>query len=454
MRALNVLSVGVAFAVAAVFATACSRPDDGVRSHLQGRITVDAAVDSSADYSGFSVVVAGMSQDKVDTLAVATTDIDGRFAMDVVAQDEGVYPIMIRRHGGLLKQGQIVVVEGDSATMQLKLPTGRPVTIRSSENGAWMAYRNTKAAHAANVRQMASTGEFDATVFRSSLVQASNILWNLSDTYPETLGAALGRFESVVMLASWDDSLAVERLRRLPGDGPGVVAAVRAGWRATERVAGLDSALATIDHFILMNEDAGDRGALRAERVVALMDGGRIDSARVEAELLTGESEANVPQEWRSWAEAALYEIDNLLPGHIAPSFAAVARNGVRFDIANHDSELMLLEFYSPDSEQYQQDLALRMRLNDLPGLEELRVVSISMEPDADLNDAFIDSRNLPGVHIVAKGGAEDELVQLYNVQSGPKRFLIRDGVIVSKYHGRALEAVVNDILELADPPA
>ncbi len=430
------------------FVVGCSSspPEPVVKSHLSGSISVAAAVDSSGNFEGFSVVVASLGEAGLDTLGIGFTERDGRFAFDIEAPAKGVYPVAIRRHGEIVKQGQVVVADGDSATLSIELPTGRPLTIRSAENGAWMAYRNTKAAHAANVRRMAGTGSLDAEMLSASVHQTANILWNLGETYPGTMGADLGRVESVVMLATWDDSIAVSRLRALPADAPGIVEAVRAGWRSAQRLAGVDSALATIAWFRDRSADPAARAALFAERIVALMDGDRIDEARTAArELASADNGNDVPETWRAWGEAALYEIDTLQPGLQAPDFAAVARDGSRFALSELTSGLVVLEFYTPDSEEYQQELPLRMQFDQIAGPESLQIISVSLEPDADLNDAFIDSRNLPGVHIVAEGGAEGELASLYNVRSVPKRFLIQDGRIVSKYHGRTLGAVVDD---------
>ena len=438
----------------AAFGVGCSGEASGpvVRSHLSGSISVSAEIDSSRNFEGFSVVVASLGETGVDTLGVGFTERSGRFSFDIEAPAKGVYPVAIRRHGEIVKQGQVVVAEGDSATLSIELPTGRPLTIRSSENGAWMAYRNTKAAHAANVRRMAGTGSLDQAALSASVHQTANILWNLGQTYPGTMGADLGRVESVVMLATWDDSVAVTRLLELPADAPGIVEAVRAGWRSAQRLAGVDSALATINTFRSRSEDPAVRAALFAERVVALMDSDRIDEARDAASELAGaEGDDDVPDTWRAWGEAALYEIDTLQPGLQAPDFTAVARDGSRFVLNELTSGLVVLEFYTPDSEEYQQELPLRMQIDQIAGPEMMQIVSVSLEPDHDLNDAFIDSRNLPGVHIVAEGGAEGELASLYNVRAVPKRFLLQNGRIVSKYHGRTLSAVVDDVRALID---
>jgi peroxiredoxin len=436
------LSSGALLVALSVF-FGCSRAEEpAVKSHLSGRIVVSQDVDSSGNYEGFEIVVASLVDGVIDTMASAVTAVDGTFSTDVKGRVEGVYPITIRRSGGVLKQGQIVVADGDSATLNITLPTGRPISLRSPENAAWMAYRNTKAAQAGALRRLAQMGSQDSEQLRASVLQAADILWKLADTYPNTLASELAKVESVVVLATWDDSLTVERLRDLPLDVRGFVDAARAGWRAQSRIRGLDSALALIDRTRERLTDPADAAAMHAERVVALMSGKRVDEARREAKGIASDAE---DPDWRSWAESLLYDLDHLQPGLRAPSFSAIDRNGSPFEL-DALRGLVLLEFYRPGDDAYHQELPLRSQLDQIAGSDELQIVSVSLEIDPELNEAFIDTRDLPGTHLVAEGGADGELARLYNVKSTPRRFLLRDGVILSTYHGRALESVAGDI--------
>jgi hypothetical protein len=205
-----------------------------------------------------------------------------------------------------------------------------------------MAYRNTKAAQADAIRRLAQMGSQDPELLRASVLQAADILWKLTDTYPNTLAGELAKVESVVVLASWDDSLSVERLRSLPHDIRGFVDAARAGWRAQSRLRGLDSALALIDSTRTRLKDPADVAAMHAERVIALMSGSRVEEARREATSIASEAE---DPEWRAWANSVLYDLDNLQPGLSAPGFSAIARNGSSF-VLDELSGLVLLEFY------------------------------------------------------------------------------------------------------------
>jgi len=177
-------SVGLCIAILAASAGCSGRGEPAVRSHLDGRIAVSAEIDSTGDQSGFHVVVSNLRENHIDTLGYALTGADGTFSMQVVASERGVYPLTIRRTGRVVKQGQLVVADGDSATMNVELPSNRPITFRSRENGAWMAYRNTKAAHANMIRQLASAGTLDEESMRASVIQTTDVLWGIAGTYP------------------------------------------------------------------------------------------------------------------------------------------------------------------------------------------------------------------------------------------------------------------------------
>src|SRR5690554_2390239 len=69
--------------------------DITVRSHLQGRVTVSAEIDTTENYSGFEVIVGREGVDGLDTLAFAVTDAGGFFETDVDAPGRGIYPLLI-----------------------------------------------------------------------------------------------------------------------------------------------------------------------------------------------------------------------------------------------------------------------------------------------------------------------------------------------------------------------
>ena len=196
-----------------------SRDVGTVQSFLEGTITLSAELDSTGDFGGFEVLIASLADDDLDTLGIASTDSTGRFVMDIVAPNDGIYPLYIRRGGGLLKQDQIVVADGDSATTSIRLPLGnRPVMIRSNQNAAWMAYRNVKARHNTVLYEAMRTGTLDEATMGSGIRQTAEIMWSLRSTYPGTMGAQIAAHLAnaglPVLLLDIDKTTAANGLRR------------------------------------------------------------------------------------------------------------------------------------------------------------------------------------------------------------------------------------------------
>jgi peroxiredoxin len=428
-----------------------------VRSYLQGRLTVDPEVDPVPDYSGFEVLVAAQdSAGNPDTLGFATTDTTGTFRLDVTAPERGVYPLYISRRGTVLKVGELAVDEGDSATVNVVFPVeeNRLLMVRSAENAAWLAYKNTKAQYNNAVMRMLQGGGYQAGLARQNVGQTSAILWSLREQFPGTIGADIATAESVIMLDGWDDSLLVARAQTIDPTNPSFVDVVRAARRAQARREGQEAALALVRSFEQKVEDVETKAGIASEVVVAYSDSLRRNEA-IEAARALKRDYAETP--WAAWADRAIYEIENLAPGTPAPTFQVIDRTGRAVSLEVLRDRLVLLEFYRPEDPAFDQQLATRNALLTALGPDTLVVVSISLQPDTSLNDAFREGRFFPGLHVIATQGAESQVVKAYNVSVLPTRVLIDwRGNLVRKYVGNTLGLLQDDLVALlrdARPP-
>ena len=76
--------------------------------------------------------------------------------------------------------------------------------------------------------------------------------------------------------------------------------------------------------------------------------------------------------------------------------------------------------------------------------------VSVSVDPDTLVYQAFTEGRPFPGHAVSAPEGLDDPLVTAYNVADVPSRVLIdADGDIVGRYSGTALLALQEDLARL-----
>lgn len=440
--ALSRLCVAV---LAGVTLAACSAgtPEEG-KAHLRGTLSAAADFDTGRDQGGFEVAVLATPDEGLDTLAVAVSDSSGAFAVNVRVPGRGVYPIVVSRAGSRLHIDEIVLADGDSISLRARFPLdGRAIRIVSKENSAWSAYKNAKALYNRSVLELLESGSYSTAGMRRTVTQLSTILWSLRDLYPGTLGAAIAEAEAVVLLESWDDSLAIARFQALGAKHPSVVGITRAARRSIARMAGLDASVAFL-RTMVDSVSVADALELRSEIVVALRDSLQRTRALDEARTLLAEGRGT---EWERWAGNAIYEMENLMPGMPAPEFAALDVMGMPVDLGNLLGRTVLLEFFRPGDETFLRELPERQLL--LAALRGLRftTVSVSVEPDSALNEALLEGRSLLGTFVFDPDGLEGSLARAYNINTVPTRVLIGpDGTLLSRYSGPALAAVRNDL--------
>ena len=176
-------------------------------------MTISTEIDSTGDYSGIELIVVNREGGENDTLAYAITAMDGSFEADVRAPDRGVYPLIFVRNGNVLSVSEYVIAEGDSVSLSAVLPLAFPPKIRSAENSAWMAYKNTEAQHQEMLRDMVVDGKTEEEKMYQTIALTSGLLWGMRDLFPGTAGAEVAEAKSIVMLEGWNDSLVVARHR-------------------------------------------------------------------------------------------------------------------------------------------------------------------------------------------------------------------------------------------------
>ncbi len=451
------LAAAAAGLCAAVVLVACrpseARPPAGVTGHLEGTITVQADVDSAGDFGGFRLLVARVADAQVDTLGHAVTDAEGRFATRVTAPARGVYSLFVARAGELLATSEYVVADGDSARLRIELPTRRTLLpVRSYENAAWQSYRTTMALHEQAMRDDLQRLMDDADALDRGVRQTVTLLWDLRETYPGTLGAAAAAAEAIALLDGFDDAQAVQYARAIDPAHPQYVRIAQIARRAQARREGHAAALDLLRTFRAAAPNDAARAALQAEVVRAHLDSLDAEAALAAARTLR----TRYPDTgWGAWARRAEYEVKHLLPGRPAPAFEVVTVAGDTLALADLRGRPVVLEFYRPGDRAFERQLPARRALYEATRPLDLALVSVSLEPDTLLSEAFFEGRDLPGTHVIAPGGLDDDLVQTCNLGTVPTRFLLdRDGRIVGKYPGAAYTALERDVTPmLAERP-
>lgn len=405
-----------------------------VTSTLEGHITLDTAVDSSANFSGFEVTVGENIDGNMDTLAFAVTDSDGQFAMRVQAPRPNIYSLVISREGSILLYDEIAIADGDSASFKLKFPFGnRPVMIRSKENAALLGFKNTMALHTGEINRMQREGVNDMAAYQNRINQTTEILWSLRESSPNTLAASLAAAQSILMLERANDSLLVARAMELEANNPDYGRIIGAARRATVRLKGLEAAPALVETMRDKISEPDILAAAQSELVLAYRDNDEINKALDAAREL--KMNFATDSAWIRWADRAIYDLETLMPGMEAPAFSLVDTEGKTVTLDAFSGQYLVIEFYAPGPE-FEQQLTGRNAFYraDKDGAS-FEILSISLQPDELMNEAFFDGRDIPGRHVFLAEGPEAEIIKTYNVYLLPTRFVIGpDGKIIGKY--------------------
>lgn len=435
--------------IAVISGLSCARAEQSpspVQSSFEGTISIRPEVDPSKDYRGFGVLVAQSEDGEPDTLGYAVTDSSGYFSMQVTAPERGMYGLFISRVGQILASGRIIIADGDSASLVAAFPlNGRTMRIRSLENSAWQAYQNTLAQHERELVELVQSGAYEEEVVSARFSQTTTILWDLQQTFPNSLAGELAAAEAIVMGSGWNDSLAVARMRELSSSNARFTDAARSARHAQARLAGQSAALALLDEVTERAESSAQRAEITSERVLAYMDSSQFDAALAVAKSM---QEEFVGTQWATWAERAAYEIRNLLPGMEAPNFAVRDASGDSLSLQDLRGKHVILEFYRPEDDLYQRELPGRNNIFTVLGADQVEIVSISMQPDTLVNEGFFEERVAPGRHVY---GGQD-VAQQYNIHVLPTRYVIDPrGNLVNKYVGGTMAALYEYMVGLSE---
>lgn len=418
-----------------------------MRVHVEGEFNVRTDSNEIEKVEGFRITVLTQVDGDVDTLGTALSGPDGRFAFDVNAQEEGVYPLVVERAGANLAISEFVAADGDSVKVTGTFPLGaRSLRIVSAENAAWTAYRNAKAQHNRSISELANSDQYTRPNLVRVVSQTSVILWSIDRTFPGTIGGDLSKAESVIMMGDWDDQAVLEKYAEVDLSNASIVDVARVARRSVARTFGQQAALDMLNAYLESVPEERKPGIM-AEQIVAHADSGQVTKA-VEIAMSLRRTYPESP--WADWATRATYDLENLQPGMEAPAFDVQSRTGENLTSSNLLGKFIILEFFDPMEASWMREFESRDRIAGLLNPNLFQTISVSVQPDMDLNVVLFEEGTHPGHFVFSEEGGDQQIVKDYNVNVIPTRFLLDpNGEIVSKYTGQALTTLERDLIDI-----
>jgi len=132
-----------------------------------------------------------------------------------------------------------------------------------------------------------------------------------------------------------------------------------------------------------------------------------------------------------------------------APPFSVITRDGTGFALDDASGRYLILEFYAPLNNTFQKELLERDAVFGIMNPLMFQTLSVSMEPDDDINEALFEEGDHSGLFAFG-GSKEGGIGSIYNIHALPTRYLIDpDGIIIAKYSGFGLRPMEQDLVAI-----
>ncbi|MEM6336367.1 MAG: hypothetical protein AAF752_07355, partial [Bacteroidota bacterium] len=184
-------------------------------------------------------------------------------------------------------------------------------------------------------------------------------------------------------------------------------------------------------------ETPEQKAALRSELVQAHLDS-------LNQELVVQEAQALIDDypesSWVPWAQSAIYEAENLMPGMEAPALEIATSDSTTFSLADVAGRFAVIEFWSPRNRRYDTQLPqieqILLRHIDDP----LTWVFVAFELNDEVLETWYEGRDTYGIQLRASASDVEALSTAFNIATLPTRVLIDpEGRIIGKYAGDIL---------------
>ncbi|REL38313.1 hypothetical protein DYD21_06820 [Rhodohalobacter sp. SW132] len=440
--------IGFLVLVSLLFSACSSDPEPEPGTVIQGIVTVDPELDSTTDYSGielmigFSDVQGGIS----DTLYFARTDTTGAFSGTARTDENGIYPMVVSRNNNQIGIVNLVLAKGDTINLSAVLPSlQESVDIQSVEHNEFQRYERLQRNFSRVVQYINTVGMSRDSV-ETEIYKWSGLFWDFYEQTDASYAGERSAVTSVSILEGWDNDLMVARsdtllarYNRLPTD----LRVQLTQYYAEEE--GLDRSIAFLDQLDGRFETGERQMQIRMEKIELLYDSARTDNAETlleEFKRTYSDHEAAM-----QWAENKTYDLATLAPGRAFPEFNFTTTEGETVSNASLEGSAYLLEITRFDNPLYQAQYEQTVVIQQIYSNYGLEIVTIPLATSATALEAFFDER-VKLWDVVEPGSFNaEELIEKYNIQQLPTRFLVNDqGTIIKRYAGAEYDTVIQGL--------
>ncbi|PWN07589.1 TlpA family protein disulfide reductase [Rhodohalobacter mucosus] len=443
---------GAVLTVAAlvVLLAGCSfQSDESVNNaFISGRVTVDEELDNSGDNSGIELLITAPSslQQGADTLFHATTDSSGFFEGTARFDEPEVYRMVVLRNNNVFGFQGLVLADGDTITYTATLPDiGSTSDLKSKENEIFRDLERVDR-NFNRVAQFINAGAIPADSIEFEINKWSDIYWDVHERYPGTYASMVAGNSSVAVAGGWNDSLMVERANRLLETEGFLRRASRAALAEYyAETAGIERVLQFYDRLENLAKSENRLMEIQIDRIELLYDSSMtVEANRFLQQFTDNYSDNEIAMEW---AENKSYDLEFLTPGTPFPEFSFLTLTDDSISSSMLEDSPYLLEITRLDNNLYQQQYDRTVAIHQIYSNFGLKIITVPLAASDVAMNAFYEERGLLWSVIEPDSFQADSLIERYNINQVPTRFLVNDkGELVRRYVGNEYDDVVRGL--------
>lgn len=430
--------------------TGCSGSEEKSRlnAFISGKITVDEELESSGDFSDIELLITipSTTREAQDTIFYAVTDSTGFFEGSAHFHESDLYQMVVRRNRNIFGIQGLVLADSDTITFTAELPdVGSTAELSSSENEIFRTLERVDR-NFNRVVQFINAGAISADSVEIELAKWSDIYWDVYERYPGTYASMVAGNSSVSIASGWNDSLMVER--------SGIVLETEGFLRPSTRsvlasyyaeTGGIDEVLSFLNRLESLADSDNRKMEIRIDRIELLYDSSMtLQANQYLQQFRQAHSDNPVAMQW---AENKSYDLEFLTPGSEFPAFSIMTLQGDSLSAESLTGSPYLLEITRLDNPLYQQQYERTVAIHQIYSNFGLKIITVPLAAGSVALQAFYDERGL--LWDVANPGsfAADSLIERFNVNQVPTRFLVNDnGELVRRYVGNEYDDIVRGL--------